>query len=260
MGTSECKRSKNSHEIRSILVDGKNVQESSSEKLLGTVLNNNLSWSSHLKGDENHKGLYAMLSQRIGFLKKLSYHCDKKSMTRLAHGIFYSKLQCNLPLIVSTWNLDLYKDSGSRVNNFSKDDCRKMQVLQNQVCRIILGKQWLYLKQSIPTEQLLSQCKQLSIHQLGVYSTLMMVKKSLLSGLPGYFSEKLKINNKQVNLRRKEFLEPITANLNVSRSSFFYRGVKLFNSLPGHLQQETRIAVFKKEIKKWILENISIKP
>ena len=36
---------------KEIVVDGKLVTESRSEKLLGLVLNNNLTWKNHLYGD-----------------------------------------------------------------------------------------------------------------------------------------------------------------------------------------------------------------
>ena len=192
-------------------------------------------------------------------LKKLSQHTCKKKLAILANGIFYSKLEYALPLIASTWNLDVYKDAGSKINNFSKEDCRKLQVLQNEVCRILLGKHHIYFKQSLSTEELLHRLDRLSIHQLGVYSTVMLVKKSIIYRSPGYFMNKLK-NKDQSSLRTCEKLCPLNVKLNLSRSSFFYRGIKLFNSLPSVLQEETSLTRFQIELKKWICKNISIKP
>ena len=222
-------------------------------------LNNDLSWKSYLNGDENNKGLFSRLSQKVGLLKRLASHSNRRNLKLLANGLFYSNLQYCLPLITSTWNLDSYRDVGVRFFNFSKEDCRKLQVLQNQVCRIILGYQYLYKKQSVSTEELLKKCNQLSIHQYGALSTIMLVKKSLLKGRPCYFSGKLKVKE-QRNLRRNDYLEPINANLNVTRSSFFYRGVKLYNLLPRGLQEETSLNVFKRKVTSWVKSKVSIKP
>ena len=55
-----------------ISVDGKKIVESSSEKLLGSVFNNKLTWQNHLYGDKDNMGLVPQLSKRLGMLKRLS--------------------------------------------------------------------------------------------------------------------------------------------------------------------------------------------
>ena len=66
-----------------IRVDGKMVQETRSEKLLGIVINSEMTWKDHLYGeswrevDQNSPGLIPQLSQRIGILKKLGKHVSK---------------------------------------------------------------------------------------------------------------------------------------------------------------------------------------
>ena len=55
-----------------ITVAGHEVMESTSEKLLGMIVNNKLTWHDHLYGNEQHPGLVTKLSQRAGILKKLS--------------------------------------------------------------------------------------------------------------------------------------------------------------------------------------------
>ena len=165
------------------------------------VISSNLSWKEHIYGEQwrtsnvNPGGLLSALSKRVGILKKLSKYCSRSKLCLLAEGIFYSKLRYCLPLFTTTWDLDKQKDKNSRFTNFAKEDNRKLQVLQNQLCRLLLYKQNLYEKQNIPTRELLLQCNQLSIHQLGVHTTLMMIKKTLLSGKPKYVHNKLKKND-----------------------------------------------------------------
>ena len=55
-----------------ILVDNKEIVETASEKLLGVVINNQLTWKKHLYGDENNKGWIPQLLRRIGILWKIS--------------------------------------------------------------------------------------------------------------------------------------------------------------------------------------------
>ena len=81
-----------------ISVDGKEVLESSSEKLLGLVINNTLTWKNHLYGDEENVGLVPQLGQRLGMLRKLSSFMSKEKLKYFSCGIFYSKLSYCLPV------------------------------------------------------------------------------------------------------------------------------------------------------------------
>ena len=55
-----------------IIVDGCRVVESRSEKLLGIVMNNTMTWESHLYGNDIDKGLISKLSHRASLIMKLS--------------------------------------------------------------------------------------------------------------------------------------------------------------------------------------------
>ena len=251
--TDELRRARLGPDRRSINVDEKVVEETTSEKTLGIIFSNNLLWKEYLDG------LMSSLSQRLGILKRLSKFCSRSKLSMLSEGIFYSKLRYCLPLVTTTWGLDEFKDSNCRFPNFTLEDNRKLQVLQNQVCRIILGKQSIFEKQLLPTSDLLLQCNQLSIHQLGAFTTVMMAKKILISGKPIYLRSRLK---KQISGRTRESkaLMSINARLNTTRSSFVYRSIKLLNRLPQELRDELDLEKFKQGLKTWIKCSIDVKP
>ena len=97
-----------------ISVDGEEVVESSSEKLLGVVLNNHLTWKYHLYGDKDNKGLISQLSQRLGMLNRLSRYMSKEKLKYFSNGIFYSKLNYCLPVFGNIFGLDNYKQENRR--------------------------------------------------------------------------------------------------------------------------------------------------
>ena len=177
----------------------------------------------------------------------------------LASGLFYSKLSYCLPLFTNTWGLDPYRDTITRSTSFTKEDNRQLQVLQNQLCRLLLNEQGIYYKQNLPTQELLNKCGDLSIHQLGAQRTLVMMKKILSSQKPGYLRAKLQIRQ-TVGPRSEATISPMNASLNLTRSSFLYRGIKLFNQLPEVLRNDSKLSRFKNGLKTWIKENISVKP
>ena len=268
LGTKELKRSKLGDQVHSIVVDGKTVTETRSEKLLGVIVNNTMTWKEHLHGEDwrdedNSQGLIPQLSQRLGILKQLSHFSSKKKLKMLAAGIFYSKLAYCLPLYTTTWGLDQYREDQEKFSSFTKEDNRKLQVLQNQLCRLLLTNSELagskLIKQNLSTTELLSRAGELSVHQLGALSTLIMTKKIIQCGKPEYIAEQMTSRNAG-GTRMGTTLDIPQKSLTLSREGFVYRGSKLYNLIPESLRKEMKISIFKREAKNWIQVHIPVKP
>lgn len=71
---------------------------------------------------------------------------------------------------------------------------RKLQVLQNQVARMVADKGKLQGRQTMPTVELLTLSGDLPVHQLGALSTLNLTKKIILTQKPSYLADRLKIS------------------------------------------------------------------
>ena len=112
IGTKQLKSTKELINMQ-IVVDG-TISESSSEKLLGIILNNELTWRPHLYGDQENEGLIPQLSKRIGVMRLLSKHMSKEKLKYFASGIFYSKLSYCLPVFGNVFSLDRYKEEKNR--------------------------------------------------------------------------------------------------------------------------------------------------
>ena len=65
VGTKELRKSKltSKNKMIEIEVDGHKVKESQSERLLGVLINNTMTWETHLHGNNEYKGLIPKLSQ-----------------------------------------------------------------------------------------------------------------------------------------------------------------------------------------------------
>ena len=265
IGTKELKRIRCKDRELAIVVDGKEVKETRSEKLLGVIINNQMTWREHLHGEDwrtdgkNSPGLISQLSQRLGILRKLSKVASKKKLKMIAEGLFYSKLSYCLPLFSNIWGLDHYKVGGSRSMSITKEDNRKLQVLQNQVARLMLNKRDLKGKVNMPTKELLDLTGDLSIHQLGALRTVTLTKKIMLTQKPVYLAQRLQLAN-YTGTRSGTSLTQEKTTLRLVREGFIYRGTKLFNLLPDSLKFENNVKLFKKNVKKWIKQNIPVKP
>lgn len=265
VGTKELRKKKLGDAVQTVLVDNQVVTETASEKLLGVMLNNQLTWKEHLSGEswrpagENNSGLISQLAQRVGVLKKLSAVASRKRLRMITSGIFYSKISYCLPLFINTWGLDTYKEGLTRTSSFTKEDLRKLQVLQNKVAKLLIGYRYNKEKKNISTEELLEKSGDLSIHQLGALQTVIMTKKIVLSQKPTYLATRLQINQ-DGGPRSTSAINPMKLRLSISREGFVHRGTRLFNMLPLHMRQEPHIKKFKMMTKKWIKDTIPIKP
>jgi len=138
IGTQKLKSHKCPRKIQ-IIVNGQVIDESSSEKLLGVVVNNELTWKSHIHGDKNNEGLISQLSKRVGIIKHLSKHMSRPRLHEFAAAMFYSKLSYCLPVFGHVFGLEIYKENNSRYSSFTISDNHKLQVLQNKLNRVITG-------------------------------------------------------------------------------------------------------------------------
>ena len=110
VGTKELRRSKltSKNKILKIKVAGHEVIESNSERLLGLVVNNTMTWENHLYGNEEYSGIVSKLSQRTGMIKRLSKIMPKERLTVFAEGMFFSLLNYCIEVYGNVWGLNSY--------------------------------------------------------------------------------------------------------------------------------------------------------
>ena len=155
-------------------------------------------------------------------------------------------------------DLNKYKDTSSRSLSFTTGDCRKLQVLQNSVSRLITGARY-----DTSTSDLLNATGSLSVQQMVAYHTLVMVHKIVNTGLPCYLADRLQLRSAEGRELRGQGAGMILQSdptLSVSRGGFVYRGSRLFNMLSWNLRTEISVKKFKPGARSLVKENIKIRP
>ena len=176
---------------------------------------------------------------------------------QIANGLFNSRLLYCLQVFGNIWGLATNDESTRRFSAFTKNDNRKLQVLQNQVLRMMTG-----LSPDTPTTRLLHEANSLSVHQLTAFTTLLSAQKAMFNKNPKYLARKLNIQENTENnipLRNTNILR-VRAELTLTRGGFFYRAALLWNLLPDDLRSRLPPDLFKKKVKIWVKENIRVKP
>ena len=203
--------------------------------LLGARVDQDLKWSHHIFD------LIKSLNSRLLGLKNVCKYSDFKTRLTVANGIFISKII----YLVTLWG-------GS-----SSFLIKMVQVVQNKAARCVTRRGI-----DEPVRNILKQCNWLSVNQLIEYHSVLTVYKTLVSNYPVYLRNKITSdfprNTRQAS---QGFLRPAenkSANLSLTTSSFRWRGLQSFNRLPFELRTERKLEKFKKEVKKWISNNIEI--
>ena len=180
IGTSQWRRIKLANIPKlEVEVCGNRVQETESEKLLGLIVNNSLTWKDYLYGEnwrtkDNSQGLLPQLSQRVGLLRRVVHLMPQERFKQISNGLFHSKLVYCLQVFGNVWGTTSYNETSRRFAAFTKKDNRKLQVLQNRVLRMVARVSY-----DTSTENLLRQTKSLSVHQLTAFTTLVSSQKSI---------------------------------------------------------------------------------
>ena len=154
-----------------VTINEEDKSETESEKLLGVIINNCLTWKNHLFGNDEELGLLKNLSKRIGILSKLRKYLPDKKFKQIVEGVFTSKLiYC-----ITVWGFSI-----------TKEELRKLQVLQNKCMRLISHSSY-----DTSRTELLTKCNQMSVKQLIIYHTACQTFRIYSAKYPIYHYQKL---------------------------------------------------------------------
>ena len=186
IGTNSNRQSKleNKNLSLKVSISGEEKSETTSEKLLGIIVNNTATFKHHLHRDDENQGLLKQLSVRVGMMKKLKKYLPPAKLKIIMEGMFSSKLTYGMTVWSRVWDIPGTLDEDATVRtspSLTKDDVRKLQVLQNKCLRIITNSDY-----RTPTLSLLQKTNTLSVHQMMAHLSLSQVFSIYKSKLPTY--------------------------------------------------------------------------
>ena len=209
-----------------VVMDEVVIKEDKSRKdelLLGCYISADLKWNKQIAE------LKKRLKLRLNSLLYLQHIATLKTKKAIAEGIFHSVMLYCLPLF-----------AGCERNNL-----KDLQVLQNCAARIVCKAH-----PRTPRRILFDQIGWLSVNQMSVYYTLIMVYKIRESGQPEYLARFLKDDGRSNRIRR------CNTKLTLALQSFTFRGAQLWNTLPLSIRSSSNVRFFKLQARKWIEQNV----
>ena len=132
---------------------------------------------------------------------------------------------------------------------------KSLQIIQNKAARAVTRNNW-----ETPVGTLLKQCNWLSVKQLVMYHSLILLFKVLQTKSPKYIHMKMSIEYaRKTRQTEKNPLRPqVDSKLELTRNSFRWRTDSQWNELPAHIRNIKTLKKFKSHLKSWISENIPI--
>ena len=237
MTTSQKRKNLDKDDSVFLITPSEVIEKSESEKLLGAWIHEDMKWAEHILN--NDESLVRSLNTRLGALKKVSKVASFRNRKMIADGIFMSKLVYLIPL----WG-------GS-----SKGLIKSLQNLQNKAARAVSKMDWF-----TPTTELLRQCGWMSVHQLSVYHTLILVYKVMQVKAPKYlytmFNTEYSYKTRQADSGK--IRNTMIPELDISKDSFRWRATDLYNKLPVAIREINTLQSFKTATKQWVKQNVEM--
>ena len=194
------------------------------EMLLGIKMQSNLKWS------EQIEYLSCKLKNRLNGLDKLKHIMGKTNKRSIVQGLFNCVLCYCLPLF----------------GGCNSSEVKVLQSHQNRAGRIVLN-----LPPRFNRDSMFSMLGWMTVQQLIVYHTVLAVYRIRNSREPEYLARALNRDNYRGNIVVQN------TRLGLYKKSFIPRGSTLWNGLPKELRKTKKIGSFKKELRRWIMDNIS---
>ena len=132
-----------------------------------------------------------------------------------------------------------------------------LQVLLNKAARLVTG-----FSCFTSTKRLMDACGWLSVKQLVMYQTTVMVHKTFQTRKPYYLHERLSIEHSYRTRQETSGCirqdQSFRYKSDIPRKSFRCRGASYYNSIPADIRTSMNMSTFKSKLKKWTRLNISL--
>ena len=209
---------------------GKELTPAKSAKDLGVILDSNLTYDDHVT-----KTVSTCMS-RLGQINRVKHVLDKDTLTIVVNCLVFSKLfYCS-----NVWS------------NTTESNLDKVQKVQNFACRIVSG-----VKKFDHITPVLRAVQWLPIRQLLYYRNAVMAFNCVTGCAPDSLTDQF-IKRSDVSTRTTRNSQKLQIPLLKSATgqrSFYYRTVKIWNTLDPSLKLSKTLQEFKRKLKIFLLKD-----
>ena len=199
-------------------------------RLLGGTFQDNLSWNAHIETGE--EALVPEARKKLGVLKHLGKRIPERSKKLLAEGLVVSRLRYLIP----TW--------GGTTEKYLKI----AQTLLNDTARYVSNK-----NRRTKTIDLMKYCNWMTVKEMRDYHSILLMWRIVRLEAPKHLADKITVT-------QDDYLETTYPRLQTTSQGFRWRTVNLWNTLPADMRGDETLISFKKNVRRWIVEQRDMDP
>ena len=214
---------KNSPSLK-IILDNKILSMVSETKFLGVIVDNKLSWKSHIKH------ISTKISKSLAILKIVKNIFPRNILRMIYMSLIYPHINyCNI-----IWG------------SATKTSLEPLFLLQKKAIRLISKSSYL-----AHTDPLFRSSYVMKVHQVFKFNCLVFMYKCLKMGKYCDFKNKLSKSSSfhEYNTRNHDLFRQPRERLNICKNSFYVSGILLWNDLDNDTKESVNIHVFKRKLK-----------
>lgn len=216
-----------------VKIDGETVECVKSIKYLGVVIDDKLTFRDHI--DHTVK----KIARKYGVLCRLAKDLTQWSLIHLYKTLISPHFDFCPSIIYLANEQQMYR----------------LQKLQNKIMRIILR-----CNRRTSVRLMLDTLQWLSVRQRVTFLTLLLIHRIANGTAPEYLSSRI-VRGRDIHQHRTRFAEEIRCAsflLASSQNSLYYKGIKLYNTLPRDTKNETNLNAFKRKCLCFVKSNVDI--
>ena len=217
--------------LPTLTINNNIIKRENSTKFLGVLIDENLTWQSHIHYIENK------ISKNIGLLYKAKFLLNQKCLKSIYFSFIHSYINYANIAWASTTQTKL----------------KKLFRCQKHVSRIIYNDE----DRTTHARPLMKSLNALNVYQINILQNLLLTYKSKHNLAPAIFQEKFKsINHKYLTRYASQNFYLAKSSIKTSNFRISYRGPYLWNNFPS---SETKTLAsfhaFKNHLKKQLFSN-----
>lgn len=195
-------------------------------KYLGLYIDEKLNWHAHIDHIKNKIRPYVFA------LRRLRSCLTKNALWNIYFAYIYTHLIHLNPL----WS------------NAGKSKLDELERLQNKALRIIYGYSRLHTRSDLYNAEILPLSKLITLQLL------ILIFKFKNSLIKHNFTPITRSHIHRYNTRRRSHFDIPYSRTNTGQGTIMSRGLQLFNNLPPHIKNLTRISLFKKSVTRHLMQ------
>lgn len=209
-------------------INDKIINQKSSEKYLGLILDNHLKWRPHLD----------KIKLKLASLTGMLYGVTKCLPRPVRYLVYNSLVKPQLEYLIEIWG------------SASKKYLDIIQIAQNKLIKILFNYNYL-----THTDKIYKETRIMNIKQLYRYFTCIIIHKILNKNININFNFIKKSSVHKMQLRNSSHLVTYKCRTNYGKKTIKYEGIKLYNELPKFIKDSETSTTFKKRLKLYILDD-----